>query len=77
MAKDPTNPAGAGSGQVSRTGQAGRGEGAYFEGEGHEPFAREVPDRDSKEAEAVVDDLMDSLLGGNQGSKPGSGTASG
>ena len=75
MAKDPTTPIGPGQ-TTPRAGQAGQGEGAYFEGKGHEPFADEAGNRDSKEAEAAVDDLMDGLLGTHRGSKPGTGPAS-
>lgn len=62
-----TGPSSTGSGpkQPGRT-----GEGAYFEGEGHEPFEGRAGDADSREAEAVVDDLINEFTGGGSTSTP-------
>lgn len=41
-------------------------EGGYFQGEGHEPFDGEVRDAESREGEAVADDLLNIIGGGGK-----------
>lgn len=46
------------------------GEGAYFEGEGTQPFEERTGDADSREAEAVVDDLISEFTGARSAPAP-------